>query len=229
MPEPTPSRRRSLLISAALVLLVLIAFEPVRHNAFVEFDDNQYLMENTHIRSGLTAGSVSWAFTSGYAANWHPLTWLSHALDLGLFGLNPLGHHLHNVLLHALATILLFLILNSLTSLRPETGAGALASAQPPAQLGSPPQAGAVWRSAFVAMLFGLHPLRVESVAWAAERKDVLSAVFFMLTLWAYVKWVSGARCWVSGESQRTNIQHPLPRRSEAEAGTSNDCQDENP
>src|SRR5262245_32912683 len=98
------SNRQSLCVSAGLALIIFIAFEPVRHNAFVEFDDNQYLMENAHIQSGFNAESVAWAFTSGYASNWHPLTWLSHMLDIQLFDLNPLGHHLHNLLLHALAT-----------------------------------------------------------------------------------------------------------------------------
>ncbi len=170
LPEPGTSKRRRAWIAAGLFLLVAIAFEPVRHNEFVEYDDNQYLTENTHIRSGFSRESVGWAFTSGYAANWHPLTWLSHMADIELFGVKPAGHHLHNVLLHALATMLLFLILENMT--------------------------GAVWRSAFVAMAFGIHPLRVESVAWAAERKDVLCAVFWMLTIAAYLDYVKrgGAR-----------------------------------
>jgi tetratricopeptide (TPR) repeat protein len=152
------------LISAGLVLLILVVFEPLRHNGFVNYDDPLYIVENPHIQYGFTTSSILWAFTSGYATNWHPLTWLSHMLDIELFGLNPLGHHLHNLLLHIASTILLFWLLHNMT--------------------------GAVWRSTFVAMAFGIHPLRVESVAWVAERKDVLSMLFFMLTVAAYLYYV---------------------------------------
>jgi hypothetical protein len=86
-----------LLISAVLVLLILAAFEPLRHNTFIDYDNERYIIDNYHIQSGFTRESVAWAFTSGYASNWHPLTWLSHMLDIELFGLNPLGHHLHNL------------------------------------------------------------------------------------------------------------------------------------
>jgi tetratricopeptide (TPR) repeat protein len=161
MPEQKPSKQQLVLISAGLVLLILAAFEPLRHNEFVSYDDYEYITANPHIKSGFTSPSVAWAFTSGYAANWHPLTWLSHMLDIELFGLNPLGHHLHNLFLHTLNTVLLFWLLHSMT--------------------------GAVWRSAFVAMAFGIHPLHVESVAWTAERKDVLCALFWMLTIAAYL------------------------------------------
>ena len=112
---------------------------------------------------GLTGESVGWAFTSFYASNWHPLTWISHMLDVDFFGLWAGGHHLVNLLLHATGSILLFLVLRRMT--------------------------GALWSSAFVAALFALHPLHVESVAWAAERKDVLSAFFWMLTIWVYVSY----------------------------------------
>jgi tetratricopeptide (TPR) repeat protein len=149
------------LISAGLVLLILAAFEPLRHNDFISYDDDFYVTSNRYIQSGITRESVAWAFTTGHQANWHPLTWLSHMLDIELFGLNPLGHHLHNLLLHTVSTVLLFWLLHNMT--------------------------GAVWRSAFVAMAFGIHPLRVESVAWAAERKDVLCALFWMLTIAAYL------------------------------------------
>lgn len=152
------------MISAGLVLLVLAAFEPLRHNAFVAFDDNDYITSNLHVKSGLTWESVKWAFTSRRAANWHPLTWLSHMVDIELFGLNPLGHHLHNLLLHTASTVLLFWLLSKMT--------------------------GAIWPSAFVAMAFGIHPLRVESVAWASERKDVLSMLFFLLTIAVYLYYI---------------------------------------
>jgi Tfp pilus assembly protein PilF len=155
---------RALLVSAALIVLIVAAFEPIRHNGFVRYDDPEYVTTNPHIQSGFTPESVKWAFTSGYAANWHPLTWLSHMLDIELFGLSSLGHHLHNLGLHLAATVLLFWVLRSMT--------------------------GALWRSAFVAMAFGLHPLHVESVAWAAERKDLLCAVFWMLTSAAYISYV---------------------------------------
>jgi tetratricopeptide (TPR) repeat protein len=153
-----------ILMSAALVLLILVAFEPLRYNGFVDLDDGGYITGNPHIQSGFTRESIHWAFTSGYMANWHPLTWLSHMVDIKLFGLNPLGHHLHNLLLHTLSTVLLFWLLYQMT--------------------------GSVWCSAFVAVVFGIHPLHVESVVWASERKDVLSALFWMITLAAYLYYV---------------------------------------
>jgi protein O-mannosyl-transferase len=149
------------LISTGLVLLILAAFEPLRHNDFVSYDDIDYVTDNPQIQSGLTPQSIRWAFTTYFAANWHPLTWLSHMADIELFGLNPLGHHLHNLLLHTLSTVLLFWLLYQMT--------------------------GKVWCSAFAAIVFGIHPLRVESVAWSAERKDVLCTLLFMLTLAAYL------------------------------------------
>ena len=122
--------------------------------------DPRYVTKNTHVTDGLTWPDVRWAFQSTEASNWHPLTWLSHMADCQLFGIHPWGHHLTNVLLHAINAVLLFVVLRSMT--------------------------GAVWRSIFVAALFGLHPLHVESVAWVSERKDVLSTAFLMLVLWAY-------------------------------------------
>ena len=116
------------------------------------------------VARGLTFKGVAWAFTRAHAFNWHPLTWLSHMLDCQLYGLHPGGHHLTNVLLHTATVIALFLVLRQMT--------------------------GALWRSAFVAAVFAIHPLRVESVAWVAERKDVLSGLFFMLTIGAYVRYV---------------------------------------
>ncbi|MCC6407074.1 MAG: tetratricopeptide repeat protein [Planctomycetes bacterium] len=144
-------------------------------NAFVDFDDGAYVYENDAVRGGLTLDGVGWAFTATHSSNWHPLTWLSHMLDVSLFGLEPAGHHWVNVLLHAASTVALFFVLRALT--------------------------GAEGRSAFVAALFGLHPLHVESVAWVAERKDVLSAFFWILTLGAWVRWVrapSLGRYWTS-------------------------------
>jgi len=150
-----------LLVYLALALTGLLAFAPLRHNDFVAYDDHSYVTKNPQVQAGLTRASVAWAFRSSHATNWHPLTWLSHMLDCQLFGLDPRGHHLTSLLLHLANTLLLFALLHLAT--------------------------GAVWRSAFVAAAFALHPLRVESVAWVAERKDVLSGLFWMTTLIAYV------------------------------------------
>jgi tetratricopeptide (TPR) repeat protein len=143
-----------------LVLLTLAFYNPIVHNGFTNFDDNVYITQNDHVRAGLTWNTVKWAFTSFDAANWHPLTWLSHALDCQLFKLNPAGHHYVTVLMHAANAILLFLLLAGAT--------------------------GFTWPSFFVAALFALHPVNVESVAWASERKNVLSMLFFLLALHAY-------------------------------------------
>ncbi len=155
----SPGKRRAVL-SLLLGLLVLTAYNPVTRNGFVNFDDPAYVTGNPHIQSGLTWGTVGWAFTSTEQANWHPLTWLSHALDYQLFHLKPAGHHYDSTLLHALCAILLFLFLEAATRLAA--------------------------RSAVVAALFAVHPLNVESVAWISERKNVLCTVFFLLGLCAY-------------------------------------------
>ncbi len=156
---------RTALIGLALAVLTVAVYLPVRDFAFVEVDDPAYVYENPHVRAGLTWAGVAWAFTTGHAANWHPVTWLSHMLDVELFGLNPGAHHLVNVALHVVSVLLLLMLLARLT--------------------------GDVWRSGCVAAIFALHPLHVESVAWVAERKDVLSGVFWMLTLWAYVAYTA--------------------------------------
>jgi tetratricopeptide (TPR) repeat protein len=155
--------RRSTWIGALLASVTLAAFWPVVHNDFIKLDDRKYVTENPHVLSGLTWPNVQWAFQPGYASNWHPLTWLSHMLDVQFFGLNPGWHHLVNLVLHIANTLLLFVVLKRM--------------------------ADTVWRSASVAALFAVHPLHVESVAWVAERKDVLSTLFFLLTLWAYVRY----------------------------------------
>jgi hypothetical protein len=152
----------------AIVALVMYAYSSVWHYGFESFDDPQYVSENPHVANGLTFEGISWAMTSGYAANWHPLTWVSHMLDIQLFGMNAGAHHATNVILHIANTALLFGVLARMT--------------------------GAVWRSLFVAGLFALHPIHVESVAWISERKDVLSALFWMLTLWAYGSYVRQPR-----------------------------------
>ncbi|MGD0077823.1 MAG: tetratricopeptide repeat protein [Sedimentisphaerales bacterium] len=150
-----------LLISAGLVAATLIAYEPVRNNRFVSFDDELYITRNPNVLGGITQQSVIRAFTKYHFYMWHPLTTISHILDCQLFGLNPVGHHFVSVLFHILNALLLFWILVKMT--------------------------GAIWPSAFVAGVFALHPLQVESVAWAAERKTVLSGMFWFLTIAVYV------------------------------------------
>jgi tetratricopeptide (TPR) repeat protein len=152
---------------AAILLLAaatLWAFWAALDCGFVNYDDPVYVTNNIHVRNGLTWAGIRWAFTTTDAVNWHPLTWLSHMVDCQVYGLKAMGHHLTSVLLHAANAILLLLLLRRMT--------------------------GALWRSALVAALFALHPLRVESVVWISERKDVLSAFFGMLTLWAYVRYI---------------------------------------
>src|SRR5271166_480789 len=143
-----------LLLGLLLAIATAALYYPVGHYPFVSnFDDDDYVTNNVHIKDGLSWDTVRWAFTSFDQANWHPVTWLSHALDCQLFKLNPVGHHYENVLQHGTNAILLFLLLESATGL--------------------------IWPSWVVAALFALHPVNVESVAWAAERKNVLSMLFF--------------------------------------------------
>ena len=166
--EKPSDKRYVVLIYVLLALATTAAYEPVRHNGFINFDDFQYVIQNPQVNGGLTGDSVVWAFTSGYATNWHPLTWLSHMLDVELFGMAPLGHHLVSVFFHLINVLLVFWVFKRMT--------------------------GAVWRSAFIAAVFALHPLRVESVAWAAERKDVLSGMFWLLTMAAYIRYTERPR-----------------------------------
>jgi len=140
-----------------------VVFAQTFHSDFVNYDDPSYVYQNTRITSGIDFANVAWAFTHVHSENWHPLTTITHMLDCQLHGLNAGWHHFTNVLLHAIAVVLLFVALQRMT--------------------------GALWRSAFVAAVFAVHPLHVESVAWIAERKDVLSALFFMLTLLAYLRY----------------------------------------
>jgi tetratricopeptide (TPR) repeat protein len=147
----------------ALVLVTLAVYSQVWHFDFLNFDDPDYVTDNSHVRAGLTWDGVAWAFTSFHAANWFPLTWISHMVDSQLFGVRSGWHHLSNVVLHALASIFLFAAFKRMTR--------------------------AHWPSAFVAFLFALHPLHVESVAWVAERKDVLCALFWFLALWLYARY----------------------------------------
>ena len=160
-------------ICLGLAAITWIVFGQTLAFGFVNYDDNDYVYDNPQITDGLTFRGIGWALTHFHADNWHPLTTISHMLDCQLYGLHPSGHHLSNVLLQATAAILLFLALRRLT------GAG---------------RAGNVWPSAFVAATFAIHPLRVESVAWISERKDVLSGVFFMLILLAYASYARSDR-----------------------------------
>ena len=176
-------------VCSLLALVTLIAYWPVTAHKFVHLDDHQYLYENPHVTPGLTWSGVLWAFQSGYAGNWHPLTWISHMGDCQLYGLNPAGHHLTNLLFHLANTLLLFLLLQRMT--------------------------GSLWTSAFVAAFFAWHPLHVESVAWASERKDVLSTFFFLLTLWAYVRYAELQRhVPASNNTQHATRNTPPPPRT---------------
>ncbi len=155
---------RIALIYLSLAVATFISFWNVTHSNFINYDDPRYITGNVHIQKGITLRSIRWAFTTGYESNWHPLTWISHMIDFQFFGLNPAGAHIVNLLFHIANVLLLFYVLNLMTT--------------------------AVWKSAFVAALFALHPLHVQSVAWAAERKDVLSTFFWMLTMIAYCRYV---------------------------------------
>jgi protein O-mannosyl-transferase len=157
------SRWQVPLVCLVLAAITFAVFGQTLTHEFINFDDNAYVYENPVVARGLTIEGFIWAFAGVHAFNWHPLTWLSHMLDCQMYGLNPGGHHLTNVLLHTATVVLLFLVLRQMT--------------------------GALWRSAFVAAVFAIHPLRVESVAWVAERKDVLSGLFFILTIGAYVRY----------------------------------------
>jgi protein O-mannosyl-transferase len=171
-PRPAPAQaapsqgrfpRAGLLAAVLLVGATVLAYEPIRDNGFV-FDDEDYVTQNSHVQAGLNGSDVAWAFTTGFASNWHPLTWLSLQLDNQFFGMQPSAYHRTNLLLHVANVLLLLVVLRKMT--------------------------GAFWRSAFVAGLFALHPLHVESVAWVAERKDVLSTLFGLLALLAYTGYV---------------------------------------
>jgi Flp pilus assembly protein TadD len=171
MTEPG-TRRQKWLVCALLGAAVLAVYAQGLFCTFTNFDDGDYVVLNTNIQHGLNWHSIKWAFTTGYAANWHPLTWVSHNIDYRLYGMKPFGHHLTSLLLHLANVVLLFLLLNHLT--------------------------GALWRSAWVAAVFALHPLRVESVVWVAERKDVLSTFFWMLTVGAYIRYAENLKFQIS-------------------------------
>ncbi|MCL2760425.1 MAG: tetratricopeptide repeat protein [Desulfuromonadales bacterium] len=152
--------RKSFLICLLLAIVTFSVYLRVIHNGFIILDDWDYVVRNPNLTEGFSLPNIKWAFTSFYASNWHPITWLSLILDYRLYGLNPAGYHLTNVFIHIFATILLFILFNKMTK--------------------------QIWQSAFLAAIFAIHPLHVESVAWVAERKDVLSAFFCFLTLLFY-------------------------------------------
>jgi hypothetical protein len=153
-----------------LAVSTFAVYSQVQDHEFINYDDDKYVTNNEYVKAGFTRDSVGWALTTSYNSNWHPMTWLSHMLDAQLFGPNPKGHHLTNLLFHIANVLLLFLVLLRMT--------------------------GALWQSGFVAALFALHPLNVESVAWVAERKNVLSTFFWLLTMWAYIRY-----------AQKTNLK----------------------
>lgn len=163
-------KKQIITIYLLLAVVTLLAFWQIHDCDFINFDDPEYVTENSHVLKGITADGIRWAFMSGHASNWHPLTWISHMLDVQFFGLNPHWHHLMNLLFHIANTLLLFFVLHRMTKV--------------------------LWPSVVVAALFALHPLHVESVAWVSERKDVLSAFFWMLTLNAYVSYVASPNRW---------------------------------
>jgi len=159
-----PNKRHFYIICLFLVVATLAVYWQVLDNDFVHYDDDAYVTENLRVQKGVTFDNLTWAATSSLASNWHPITWISHMIDCQFYGLNPKGHHLTSLLFHVANTLLLLLIFVRMT--------------------------GALWQSSLVAALFALHPLHVESVAWVAERKDVLSTFFMMLTLWVYTIYV---------------------------------------
>jgi tetratricopeptide (TPR) repeat protein len=190
--ERTNNARDALRAGVLLVAVTLAAYWPVLQNGFVSYDDRTYVTENPHMLGGMTRANVGWALQTAHAGNWHPLTWLSHLLDVQLFGLKARWHHLTSLLFHTANALLLVGCLRRMT--------------------------GALWRSAAVAALFALHPLHVESVAWVAERKDVLSTFFFLLTLWAYARYAE--KSVVRGQ---WSVVRSEPRTSDSAPRTTDD------
>ncbi len=173
------------LVPLALAVVTLAVYWPVRNYAFINYDDPVYVTENRHVQAGISRTGLAWAFFNlhGEHTYWHPVTWVSHMLDCQLFGLNPGPHHLVNVAFHIANALLLLLVLRRMT--------------------------GAFWRSAMVAGLFALHPLQVDTVAWITERKNVLSTFFWLLTVWAYVRYAESITRKIGTKHPTSNIQHP--------------------
>jgi tetratricopeptide (TPR) repeat protein len=183
-PKTARPRIPARLLAALLVLVTIAIYWPATRCDFINFDDPTYVTENPHVQSGLNWESVKWAFLNPVSANWHPLTILSHMSDCQLFGLKPWGHHLINVLFHSLNAALVFALLRQLT--------------------------GATWRSLLVAALFAFHPLHVESVAWVAERKDVLSGFFGLLALICYARYAKDCDSWSAANGRWSIFHLPL-------------------
>jgi protein O-mannosyl-transferase len=162
--------KHKLIFCLALFATTLVFYNPITHDGFILLDDVPYILSNPPVKAGLSWSTVKWAFTTFHAGYWHPLTWLSHALDCQLFGLNPAGHHYVSLLFHAANAVLLFLVLEEATEM--------------------------VWPSLIVAAIFALHPVNVESVAWAAERKNVLSMFFFLLAMLVYGRYARSGGTW---------------------------------
>ena len=152
------------IICVLLSVLILAVYWKVQYYEFINYDDGRYITENKHVNSGFSKENFIWAFTHSHSANWHPITWLSHMLDVQIYGLNPGGHHLTSLAIHITNSLLLFLLFARMT--------------------------GSIWRSCFVASAFAFHPINIESIAWAAERKSVLSTFFWLLTTWTYINYV---------------------------------------
>ena len=196
VPEPKPAptsaatpgaprlRLPAWLIPVSLAFVTVASYWPALYHDFVNYDDDLYVTSNVHVQAGLTLESMRWALFNPVTSNWHPLTVWSHMADCQVFGFNHWGHHLTSMLLHALSTVLVFIFLRGLT--------------------------GALWRSVLVAALFGLHPTHVESVAWVAERKDVLSAGFGFLSLIFYVRYARKRLAVESRETEAWSV--PAPR-----------------
>ncbi len=161
-------KHREIIVCLFLVIAILIAYLQVKNHAFLNYDDVGYVTENSHVQSGLNLKNIFWAFSSTSSGIWHPLTWLSHMLDCQIYGMKSGWHHITNLLFHTANTLILFIIFRKMTS--------------------------KLWQSAFIAIMFALHPIHVESVAWVSERKDVLSTFFWILTIWSYVKYVEYPR-----------------------------------
>jgi len=162
-PTSEANKTMRIVICIFLVVATFAIYSQVQDHEFLNYDDKQYVTDNLNVHAGLTSESISWAFTTFYGSNWFPITWLSHTLDYQLYGLNPKGHHLTNLFFHIANALILFMVLLLMT--------------------------GKLWRCAFVAAIFALHPLNVESVAWVAQRKNVLSTLFWLLTMWAYIRY----------------------------------------
>ena len=153
--------RIKIIICIFLIVATFCIYAQVQDHEFINFDDDLYITNNLNVQTGLTSESFKWAFTTSQPPYWHPVTWLSHMLDYQLYESHPKGHYLTNLFLHIASALILFIVLFRMT--------------------------GALWQSAFVAAMFAFHPLNVESVAWIAERKNVLSTLFWLMTIWAYI------------------------------------------